>query len=89
MEIPIKPTNSATYTFGEFHLGAKNLLLLRNSEVVPLAPKAAAVRLAFIEADGRLLTKQEILATVLGGYVCRGSEPDASHFSFAEGVGRR
>ncbi len=57
----LKPT---TYTFGEFRLEAENLLLLRDSKVVPLAPKACEVLLTLIESGGKLITKQEILDKV-------------------------
>lgn len=53
-----------TYTFGEFELEAENLLLLKNSEVVPLAPKACEILLTLIEADGKLISKREILDKV-------------------------
>lgn len=55
---------STVYSFGGFRLEAENLLLLRNSEVVPLAPKACEVLLTLIESNGKLVTKQEILDKV-------------------------
>lgn len=60
----INPAESTIYAFGEFRLEAKNLLLLRNSEVVPLAPKACEVLLTLVSANGKMLTKQEILDKV-------------------------
>lgn len=56
--------NPTTYRFGEFRLETENLLLFRNSKVVPLAPKACEVLLALVESNGKLLTKQEILDRV-------------------------
>ena len=59
-----KLIDTATYSFAEFNLEAENLLLLRNSEVVPLAPKAVEVLLTLLKSDGKLITKQEILDKV-------------------------
>lgn len=59
-----KLTDSTTYVFGEFELETENLLLLRKHEVVPLAPKAVEVLLALIEANGKLITKAQILDKV-------------------------
>ncbi len=59
-----KYLNATVYDFDEFSLEAENLLLLRNSEVVSLAPKAVEVLLALIESNGKLITKQEILDKV-------------------------
>jgi DNA-binding winged helix-turn-helix (wHTH) protein len=55
---------SKTYEFGEFRFDAENLLLFRNSETVQLPIKAAQILLALIEADGRVLKKEEILERV-------------------------
>lgn len=60
----INSTESAVYIFGEFQLETENLLLQKNSEVVPLAPKTLEVLLTLIEANGKLITKQEILDKV-------------------------
>lgn len=63
-EEAVRRANSTTYAFGEFRLEAENLLLFKDSEVIPLAPKASAVLLTLIKANGRMLTKQEILDAV-------------------------
>ena len=63
-EDAVKAIKSTLYVFKEFTLEAENLLLLRNSEVVPLAPKTVEVLLALIESNGKLITKQEILDKV-------------------------
>lgn len=55
---------STTYEFGKFRLEAENLLLFKDSEIVPLAPKAGEVLLALVETRGKLLTKQELLDRV-------------------------
>lgn len=47
----ISPLKTTTYVLDEFRFEAENLLLLRNSEVVPLAPKAAEVLLALVAAN--------------------------------------
>ena len=53
--------NTTVYLFDEFRLEAENLLLLKDSEVVALAPKAVEVLKTLIEAGGKLVTKQQIL----------------------------
>ena len=63
-EDAIKAINATIYTFDEFQLDAKYLLLSRNSEVVSLAPKACEVLLTLFKAEGKLITKQEILDKV-------------------------
>ncbi len=52
------------YKFGAFHLDTEDRLLLRNGEVVPLAPKAFDVLLALVKQPGHLLEKEELLKTV-------------------------
>ena len=53
-----------TYVFDEFRFEAVGRLLFKGSEIVSLSPKAGEVLLAFIESDGKLLTKQELLDLV-------------------------
>ncbi len=55
---------SKTYEFGEFRLEAENFLLLRNNQTVQLPMKAVQILLALVEADGRVLKKEEILERV-------------------------
>ena len=52
------------YEFGAFHLDTEERLLLRDSEVVPLTPKAFEVLLALVKQPGHLLEKEELLKTV-------------------------
>ncbi len=59
-----KTINSTAYEFGEFRFEAGNLLLFKDSEIVPLAPKTGEVLLALVEAGGKLITKQELLDRV-------------------------
>lgn len=63
-EDPVKPLNSKIYIFGEFRLEADNLILLRNSEIVSLAPKALEVLVVLARSGGKLITKQELIDTV-------------------------
>lgn len=60
----LETIKSTTYNFGEFRLEAENLLLFKDSKIVPLALKAGEVLLALVEAHGKLLTKQEPLDRV-------------------------
>ncbi|MDQ4122821.1 MAG: winged helix-turn-helix domain-containing protein [Acidobacteriota bacterium] len=55
---------SIVYEFAEFRLDGGNLLLSRNGETVPLAPKACEVLLALVRGNGRVVSKQELLETV-------------------------
>lgn len=55
---------SRIYEFGEFRLEAENLLLLRNGEIVQLPIKAVQILLALVEANGRVMKKEEILERV-------------------------
>ncbi|MDQ4121499.1 MAG: winged helix-turn-helix domain-containing protein [Acidobacteriota bacterium] len=54
------------YKFSEFKLDDGNLLLWRDSEVFPLAPKTCEVLLALIENAGQVLSRQELLEKVWG-----------------------
>jgi Tol biopolymer transport system component/DNA-binding winged helix-turn-helix (wHTH) protein len=52
------------YEFGPFQLDAGERLLMRESESVPLTPKAFDLLLALVEHHGRLLEKDELLKKV-------------------------
>ena len=52
------------YEFGEFRLDARDHLLMRDGEVVPLAPKAFDLLLVFVESSGRVLTKEDLMKLV-------------------------
>jgi TolB-like protein/DNA-binding winged helix-turn-helix (wHTH) protein len=52
------------FVFGPFRLDAAQRLLFRGGEVVPLEPKVFETLLALVEAAGRALTKDELLARV-------------------------
>ena len=58
--------NGQFYRFGEFHIDAKNRLLLRRSEIIPLTPKAFDLLLIFVENPGCLLEKEELMQQVWG-----------------------
>jgi len=49
------------YEFGPFRLDAKERLLLRDREIVPLTPKAFDVLLALVENSGHLLEKDKLM----------------------------
>jgi len=61
---PDVPDNLSTFSFGPFSLEARERLLRRDGEPVPLTPKAADVLLALVERWGRLVTKEELLQVV-------------------------
>ena len=52
------------YEFGPFRLDAAERLLSRDSEAVPLSPKAFDLLLALVERQGRLLEKNELMKLV-------------------------
>ena len=49
------------YEFGPFRLDAKERLLLRDDEIVPLTPKAFDLLLVLVEKSGHLLKKDELM----------------------------
>ncbi len=49
------------YEFGPFRADAKERLLLRGGEIVPLTPKAFDMLLALVENSGHLLEKDELM----------------------------
>jgi DNA-binding winged helix-turn-helix (wHTH) protein len=52
------------YDFGAYRLDARDHLLLRDGEVVPLAPKAFDLLLVLVEDSGRVLSKEELMKLV-------------------------
>lgn len=52
------------YEFGQFRLDARDHLVLRNGEVVPLPPKTFDLLLALVESSGRVLSKEELMKQV-------------------------
>jgi DNA-binding winged helix-turn-helix (wHTH) protein/tetratricopeptide (TPR) repeat protein len=55
---------NALYEFGPFRLDPNERLLRRDSQVVPLTPKAFDLLLVLLEHPGRLLEKETLLETV-------------------------
>lgn len=49
------------YTFGPFRLDPTARSLRRNDQPIPLAPKTFALLALFVESDGRLLSKHELI----------------------------
>jgi len=59
------PENKAVlYRFGRFEMNAKEGILRREGEIVPLTPKVFETLLLLVKNDGRMLTKDEIMETV-------------------------
>ncbi len=54
--------NAQVREFGPFRLDLDARLLFRGNEIIHLTPKALDVLIALIEADGRVLTKDELMA---------------------------
>ncbi|MCI0339511.1 MAG: winged helix-turn-helix domain-containing protein [Acidobacteria bacterium] len=52
------------YEFGPFHLDPNERLLLRQGEVVPLAPKAFETLLVLVEHHGHVLCKDELMKII-------------------------
>jgi serine/threonine-protein kinase len=57
------------YRFGEFRVDAKNRLLVRGSETIPITPKAFDLLLVFIEKNGTLLEKDELIERLWGNTI--------------------
>ncbi len=56
--------NQYFYEFGPFRVDTRKRLLWRDSEIVPLKPKAFETLLALIEHSGRVLEKDELMRRV-------------------------
>jgi TolB-like protein/DNA-binding winged helix-turn-helix (wHTH) protein/Tfp pilus assembly protein PilF len=52
------------YEFGPFRIDTEQRLLMRNGEVVPLAPKAVETLLALLANSGRVMEKDELIKIV-------------------------
>jgi predicted ATPase/DNA-binding winged helix-turn-helix (wHTH) protein len=52
------------YRFGRFEVNAKEQLLRRDGEIVPLTPKIFETLLLLVRNNGRMLSKDEIMETV-------------------------
>jgi TolB-like protein len=52
------------YEFGSFRLDIDSRVLLRDSQIVPLTPKALDTLLALVERKGELVGRKELLETV-------------------------
>jgi DNA-binding winged helix-turn-helix (wHTH) protein/uncharacterized protein YkvS len=57
-------TNSTLYQFGPFLLDPVKYRLVKNGSPLHLKPKAFQTLILFLQSDGRLLYKEEILRTV-------------------------
>jgi DNA-binding winged helix-turn-helix (wHTH) protein len=57
-------TARTCFLFGRFRLSSDGTMLLRDGEVVPLAPKALRTLLTLVEHAGDVVTKQQLLETV-------------------------
>lgn len=52
------------YEFGQFRMDIQSRVLLRNSEIVPLTPKAFDTLLALVERRGELVERQELIKVI-------------------------
>ena len=52
------------YEFGQFRLDAQEHVLLRDGEVIPLAPKAIDLLVALVENSGHVISKDELIKQV-------------------------
>lgn len=69
-----------SYEFGLFRLNTREHVLLRDGEVVPLAPKALDLLVALVENNGRVISKDELMRQVWpDSYV---EEANLSHHVF-------
>ncbi len=59
-------TSEADYTFGEHNLDTKGQVLRRNNQQIELSQKEFLMLKLFLENEGKVLSRQEILAKVWG-----------------------
>lgn len=57
------------YEFGDFRIDLRKGLLLHRGAPVPLPPKAFETLIALVESDGRIVSKEELIAKVWGGTI--------------------
>lgn len=55
---------SVVFLFGPFSLSLKDRLLLRDGQIIPLAPKELDTLLVLVENPGHLIEKEELIARV-------------------------
>ena len=77
------------YEFGAYRIDARDHLLLREGEVVPLAPKAFDLLLVLVKNSGRVISKEELMKLVWPDSFVERSQPLASRLHTEEGSGRR
>ncbi|MEP6913837.1 MAG: winged helix-turn-helix domain-containing protein [bacterium] len=65
----VNASSKRLYRFGEFRVDIKNRLLLRGLETIHLTPKAFDLLVLFIESDGTLLEKDELIERLWGSTV--------------------
>jgi DNA-binding winged helix-turn-helix (wHTH) protein len=65
--------HAPTYLFDGFRLDCERRTLGHDGTMVPLAPKLLDVLVALVEANGRLVTRDELAERVWGGAVADGS----------------
>src|SRR6185436_5914351 len=68
------------YEFGPFHLDVHQHVLLRDREIVPLAPKALDLLIALVEQSGHVLSKDELMKQVWPDTIVE--EANLSHHVF-------
>lgn len=59
-------TSEASYNFGEYNLDVKGQVLRRNDKQIELSQKEFLMLKLFLENEGKVLSRQEILAKVWG-----------------------
>src|SRR6185436_6242412 len=69
------------YEFGPFRLDAHEHVLLRDKEVVPLAPKALDLLVVLVEQSGHVLSKDELMKQVWPDTIVE--EANLSHHVFS------
>jgi len=61
--------SSRSYEFASFHLDAGARVLCREGQRVALTPKAVDLLIALVEAQGRILSRDDLLGTVWAGTI--------------------
>jgi len=69
------------FEFGPFRLDARERVLLRDKEIVPIAPKTIELLIALVEQSGRVLGKDELMKQVWPDAIVE--EANLSHHVFS------
>jgi eukaryotic-like serine/threonine-protein kinase len=89
LKSPLTPANERVYAFGPFRMDARERLLLQDDVALPLAPKAFETLLLLVRNHGRLLSKEELMASIWGETAVEESNLSQTVFVLRKALGDR